>query len=388
MQGEPGVPTGGALVSTSPPAWRSLLRTILRRLRPPRRLSFTREGRIIVVMAISIGFAAINTGNNLLYLLLGWILSFIIASGVLSELTMRGLTVERTPPPRVIAGQPFLMEVAIHNDKPKTASFSIEVEDLLNGRPIDKRCYFLKIPPNKTQRTSYRHTIFRRGLHVFAGYRIATKFPFGLFRKSRDVDTPAEILVYPPPVVVSRPPPRARAHGEISVAVAGRRGEFFGLREHRTGDDRRNVHWRSTARSGRVMVREYEDEHTRRVTVVIDNALPDSCRVTFEPGELAPPAVQRMLDALERAVCVASSLCASYLAAGYLVELVARGAVIPADSGRIHEARIAKAMALLPTVSAEVPFAAKISPQRDSVLVIPQGVPGTDRPAVTSVLEA
>src|SRR5262245_1763645 len=70
-----------------------------RRLRPPRRLSFTREGRIIVILSVGVGFAAINTGNNLLYLLLGWLLSFIIASGILSELTLKRLTVERRPPP-------------------------------------------------------------------------------------------------------------------------------------------------------------------------------------------------------------------------------------------------------------------------------------------------
>src|SRR5690242_10644944 len=76
-----------------------------RRFRPPRRLSFTREGRIIVILSVSVGFAAINTGNNLLYLLLGWLLSFIIASGILSEITLKRLSVERRPPPRVFAGE-------------------------------------------------------------------------------------------------------------------------------------------------------------------------------------------------------------------------------------------------------------------------------------------
>src|SRR5437764_2606491 len=89
-----------------------------RRLRPPRRLSFTREGRIIVFLSGGVGFAAINTGNNLLYLLLGWLLSFIIASGVLSEMTLRALRVERRPPPRIYASEPFLMEVVIKNGKP------------------------------------------------------------------------------------------------------------------------------------------------------------------------------------------------------------------------------------------------------------------------------
>src|SRR5580698_6317506 len=120
----------------------TLWQRLRRRLRPPRRLSFTREGRIIVILAVAVGFAAINTGNNLLYLLLGWLLSFIIASGVLSESTLRGLVVTRRPPPRVHAGEPFLMEVVIENTKPARASYSIEVEDLQGKTPIDKRCYF------------------------------------------------------------------------------------------------------------------------------------------------------------------------------------------------------------------------------------------------------
>src|ERR1041384_3538605 len=102
------------LAAGSPPWWR--------RLRPPRRLSFTREGRIIVILSAGFGFPAINTGNNLLYLLLGWLLSFIIASGILSEMTLKRLVVERLPPPRVFAGEPFLMEVVIENAKQNRAS--------------------------------------------------------------------------------------------------------------------------------------------------------------------------------------------------------------------------------------------------------------------------
>src|SRR5262249_1099480 len=193
-----------------------------RRLRPPRRLSFTREGRIIVILSIGVGFAAINTGNNLLYLLLGWLLSFIIASGVLSELTLRRLTVERRPPPRIFAGEPFLMEVVIKNGKPTRASYSIEVPDLHGSTPIDNPCYFLKIPEGRQQRTSYRHTFVRRGAHVLTGYRLATKFPFALFRKSRDVDAPHELLVYPARVTVPRPPPRAATRGDAMADRLGR----------------------------------------------------------------------------------------------------------------------------------------------------------------------
>ena len=368
------------------PEARTWWQRLRRRLRPPRRLSFTREGRIIVILAVAVGFAAINTGNNLLYLLLGWLLSFIIASGILSEQTLRKLEVDRRPPPRLYANEPFLMEVVIRNGKPKRASFSIEVEDLLGGTPLDKRCYFLKIPEGKSQRTSYRHTFVRRGRYVLSGYRIATKFPFALFRKSRDVDAPVEVIVYPARVTVPRPPPRAQTRGDTSANRLGRRGEFFGLRERRTGDDRRDVHWKSSARTGRLLVREYEDEHARHVSIGVDNALPQDVRDAVTDGAVAPPA-EAQISAVERAISVAASLATAYLEAGWTVEVVARGLHVPGGSGRLHESRVLRALALLGYAADTEPFAA-MSPRADSVLVAPAGVASANRPAVGQVVEA
>jgi uncharacterized protein (DUF58 family) len=340
-----------------------------------------------VLLAVGIGFAAVNTGNNLLYLLLGWLLSFIIASGILSEMTLKRLSVARRPPPRVYANEPFLMEVVIENGKEHRASFSIEVEDLIGETPLDKRCFFLKIPPKKSQRTSYRHTFVRRGRYTLAGYRLATKFPFALFRKSRDVDAPLEVMVYPARASVPRPPPRQASQGDTAVSRLGRRGEFFGLRERRTGDDRRDVHWRSSARTGRLLVREYEDELARRVVIGVDNALPQAAREAVDDGGALTPAQEAQVSAVERAISVAASLAAAYLEVGWTVELAARGCHVPAGAGRPHEARIGRALALLPYASPGEPFAA-IPARVESVLVIPRGVPGDGRPATTAVLDA
>jgi uncharacterized protein (DUF58 family) len=370
-----------ALAASPRPGWWARLR---RRLRPPRRLTFTRDGRILFALALGIGFGAINTGNNLLYLLLGWLCSFIVASGVFSEVTMRRLTVRRRAPPRLFAGQPFLMEIAVENAKPTLASFSIEIEDLVGGRPLDKKCYFLKIPAGKTQRTSYRHTFARRGRYTLDGFRIATKFPFGFFRKSRDVDAPTEVLVFPALVSVVRPVPRTESAGDARAARVGRRGEFHGLREWRQGDDRKDVHWKSTARSGRLLVREYEDELLRRVVVCVDNALPAAIRTAVMDG-LAPPEV----DALERAISVAASLCAAYLDAGWSVALVARGAQVPSSAGKAQLTRILRTLALLDTVGDDAPFAAPLPPRTESVLVQPRGVLVAGRPiGAARVVEA
>jgi uncharacterized protein (DUF58 family) len=374
------VPSGGVVARARPSAFRR----VLRRLRPPRRLSFTREGRWFTFLTIAIGVAAINTGNNLLYLILAWLLSFIIASGVLSEITMRGLSVTRRPPPQVFAGQPFLMEIAVENQKAGMASFSIEVEDLLDGRPLDKKCYFLKIPPGKTQRTSYRHTFARRGLYRFDGFRIATRFPFTLFRKSRDADQPSEVLVFPRIIGVTRPPPRPRAKGLGTSQRLGRRGEFHGLREWKEGDDRRNIHWRSSARTGRLMVREHEDELERQVTIAVDNALPARVVRALAAGERLREDAQ-VADALERAVSTAASLASAYLEAGWAVGLAARGARLPLAAGRPQLTRILRELALLPVVTDDTPMA-ELDPRHDRVLCVPGEVPANGRPAADHVV--
>jgi uncharacterized protein (DUF58 family) len=349
------------------PALSARARVVLRRwLRPPRRLQFTREGKYFVGITVGVGFAAINTGNNLLYLLLGMMLSLIIASGVLSEMSLRELAVSRQPPPRLYAERPFLMGIGLKNKKGRLPSFSIEVEDLVGGRPLDKKCYFLKLPSGRTQHTSYRHTFARRGRYTFTAFRLSTKFPFALFRKSRLIDLPCEVLVYPAVTPLSpQMAPSARAFGDEAQGPRGRRGEFHGLHEFREGDDPRDIHWRSTARKGRTMVREHEDEAARRISIFIDNSLPEG-----------PTSAQRdpETDAgLERAVSMAASLATEFLERGYSVRMVARGEALPWLQGVSSLGRVLSMLALLPTVTPDVPWAAPPDAVADPIMVMHKG---------------
>lgn len=353
---------------------------LLRKLRPPRRLRMTREGRYFIAITIGIGLAAINTGNNLLFLVLGWMLSVIIASGALSDVTMRGLAVSRRPPRRIFAGRPFLMEIAVENLKESLASYSIEIEDLVATKPLDKRCYFLKIPAGRTQRTSYRHTFGRRGRYVFDGFRVATKFPFALFHKSRQIRETGEVIVYPAIIPIVLPAPRARQTGETATNQIGRRGDFFGLREYRDGDDRRAIHWRSSARIGQLLVREFEREAQRRATIFIDNALPDDAAGDADDADI---------DALESAISTAASLAAAYLRSGFAVRLVARGAHVPFAAGEAQLDRVLRTLALLETATAGAEFSGSAAPRGENLLVVPTGVASSGgRPGACQLIEA
>src|SRR4051812_32971365 len=152
-----------------------------------RRLTFTREGKLFVFVTFALGFAAVNTGTNLMYLVFGFMLSLIILSGVLSEHVLRKLRIVRRLPTRAFAGEPTLIEIGVENEKERLISYSVEIADQATDAPNDRRCYFLKIPPKAEQSASYRRVVPRRGRLAFHGYRVSTRFPFALFEKWREV---------------------------------------------------------------------------------------------------------------------------------------------------------------------------------------------------------
>ena len=318
-----------------------------------------------MAITLVVGAAAMNTGNNLLYLLLGMMLSLILASGILSEqLSLRGLEVQRLPGAWIEAERPALIGISLRNGKRRLPSFSVEVEDMIGGAPIDKRCWFLKVPAGRSQKTSYRHTFARRGRHQFSGMRLATRFPFGLFRKSRILDLAGEVIVLPRIDPIDHPPPPLRGFtGEEPHATLARSGEFYGLRELRDGDDPRDVHWRTSARRGRLLVREHEEEAARRVTIFVDNALPGGAACTAD----------HLLAGLERAVSMAASLAAYYLGHGFAVRLVARGEARPWATGPQHLEGLLTVLALLPTVAEDVAFPAVREPGVESLHVVRRG---------------
>jgi uncharacterized protein (DUF58 family) len=301
-------------------------------MRPRRRFPPTREGWWFLVATLLIGLAAINAGLNLLFLVWGMLLFLILASGVLSELCLRGLEVRRGLPPAIHAGSPYLMGIALTNAKKRFPSFSIEVEDLMAGKPIEKRCYFLKLPAGRTQETAYRHIMARRGRHALSGLRLSTKFPFGLIQKSRDVLEPIELMVYPRLVPVPENVLRGlpAEHGRGRARWRSRSGDFFGLRDYRPGDDPRDIHWRTSARRGAPFIRESEDDEGLVATLIFDNAAEGVTDATFEG-----------------AVSMAASIAVELLRRGYRVAFTARGLDVPPAGGAGQTNRLLRALAVM-----------------------------------------
>jgi len=313
-------------------------RTRFRRwFRPPRKFRLTREGKWFIGATLVIGFAAVNGGINLLFLMFGMLLCLLVANGVLSEAAMRRLEVHRHLPVAIHAGSPFLMGISVRNHKAKISTFSLEVEDLAaDGKPVDRRCFFLKIPAGRQQETSYRRTLSRRGIHRLSGLRISTRFPFGLLRRSIDLESPADLLAYPALIPVADPALLGSLAqlGEKQSPARARSGDFHGLRELRPGDDPRDIHWRTTARRGRPFVREFEEETGRNIVVVLESAAEDQAADTFET-----------------AVSYAASLALVLLHRSFRVGLQAGGVSVPPAVGPVQAGHILRCLALVESIA-------------------------------------
>ena len=252
-----------------------LLFRAVQKLRPPRKLRFTREGKYFILITFGVGVAAINTGNNLLYLLLGMLLALIIVSGVMSEISLRNLTVTRRLPSRAQAGRSHLVEIEVYNKKRKFPSYAIEVEDLREGQPTDKRCFFLKISPRSAQVAAYRRKPHRRGRDRHTGFRVATRFPFGLFEKSLLYHLDGELIIYPAvdPVRLARDAVGTNSGCSDQVG-RGSGDEIMGLRPMRDGDDPRDIYWRKSTRPGDFVLKERAREARPDAVLSLDDVRP------------------------------------------------------------------------------------------------------------------
>ncbi|HEU0014320.1 MAG TPA: DUF58 domain-containing protein [Longimicrobium sp.] len=310
-----------------PPRPRPPLAARIRRwFRPPRRLRFSRAGWFFTGGSVVLGVAAIGTGNNLLFLMLGAMLGFIILSGWISEQMLRRLEVRRRVPRGAVAGTPARLAYEVRNGNRRLPSYSVEAGEA--GFP--GRAWIAVVEPG--ERASGRTELVweRRGVYALETITLSTSFPFGLFVKERDVDQEGEVVVWPRsdrPVREPRPSgERVRRAGQALAGAAGQRGEYRGLRPYRPGDDPRDVHWRTTARVGHPVVREYERDRSRALWICLDLRAADE-------------------DAAEAAVEIAASLAAAGMRRGEPVGLATQDARVRPTAGAAQLERVMDALA-------------------------------------------
>lgn len=175
------------------------------------------------------------------------------------------------------------------------------------GRPPLHR--LPQIAPGATETVPMTLTPQRRGRMVLSGLTLLRTDPLGLFRGAVAVAQPQAVVILPRryPLPDFRMPGERRYHagGVALTSSVGEAGEFISLRDYRPGDPLRRIHWRSWARTGRPVVKEYQEEFFVRHALVLD---------TFTESAES--------DAFEAAVSVAASFACTVQTQESLLDLL------------------------------------------------------------------
>ena len=311
-------------------------RVVVTRVRDAVDYEVTRAGIVYVVATLLIGIAALNTGNNLLYIVVAAMLAAILVSGIISALVLRDLELDVRLPEHVFAGRPVLGRIQLRNPRRYLPSFSIHVVPSKKKRSVTKwlwepatfgfppkrppeqqwvrlpdrrvrrivhdgmasgifdgSAYFPYVAPQTELSADLELRFQRRGRYSDNGFGLATRFPFAFLTKTRRVPLNRTVLVYPAveptdefldvlPMIT----------GEVESFVRGRGYDLYRIREYMPEDSARYVDWKATAKSGSLKVREFSREDERKLRLVFDN-----------PGPGVLPA-----DAYENAISLAASL--------------------------------------------------------------------------------
>lgn len=351
-----------------------------RRTRARASSSLTIDGLLFITLGLLIGLSALNSGQNLLYLVLAMMLSMLIVSVLLARNNLRRLTLRRNYPLEFYAGQSIQGIVEIHNAKRLFYSYAVSVQEVVGGplrggRDLETRvfrAFALLVPPGRRAHCPLTISLPVRGLYTIRQARIISRFPFGFFEKMRSTPEAAKILVYPRLV----PTFALMAHcpqffGEVEAERKGRGTTLFDVRDYQPGDPARLIHWRLSAKGQGIKAKEFEQEESRAYRLMLDLRCPP------QPG----PA---LVAEFEKAVSVAATLARLMLQQGARVALWTTLGNVPHGTGMRHLQRILRALAQVEPQAPETRPAAPEASDKQTVEVwiefLPAGGPDAFKP--------
>jgi len=263
----------------------------------------TREGLVYFAIILLISVASLNTGNNLLFMILTILLAGILMSGVCSKTVLTGLELEVRLPEHVFAQQPTPVHLRLRNTKRYFPSYSVTVSSKNRKQRGGKRTrqeaagpslpnvlsrpvYAPYIPRRSVVVQEVMLNFPRRGRYGQDTFLVSSKFPFGILRRARALPSRCEILALPsiqPVQEIAHRLPRLTA--EIEGMRKGRGDDLYALRDYREGDSARHVNWKATAKSQTLKVREFTEQEENRLTFIFDARVPNLNNQTLEKFE-------------------------------------------------------------------------------------------------------
>ena len=259
--------------------------------------SITREGWFCIVSLVVLALAALNTGNNLIFVIFSAALAALVVSEFLSSVNLSRLHLQMQFPDVINAGQEFLSTINLGNQKRWASSFSIEVEgqnprqssaSARNERKVilsqGRHAYFSYLAADQRSYRRVPTRLDRRGQYSQPKIGISSRFPFGFVKKSRLISIDQDLLVLPE---VNSPGEFLELlpllNGALESHYRGSGSDLYSIRDYSSRDNARFLDWKATAKTGRLQLREFTREDDRQCCFVFDNVFEDF-RESDRPG--------------------------------------------------------------------------------------------------------
>jgi uncharacterized protein (DUF58 family) len=218
----------------------------------------------------------------------------------------------------------------------------LDVEDP-SDMPGHRSRRIIIVPPRRSRNWIAETKLTRRGLYDWGPLRVTSTDPFGFFRRTRTFGEAQQILVYPPVVDLPHfqaPPANLPGEGRFRRRTHYVTPNASGIREYAPGDAFNRIHWRSTARTGKMMVKTFELDPASDIWVVLDLER----RIHFGTGDESTE---------EYAVRAAASIARHYLTENRSVGLISFGRslrVLEPERGGNQMTRILESLAMASAV--------------------------------------
>jgi uncharacterized protein (DUF58 family) len=321
----------------------------LKLLKSKRRTKFTTQGKRYALLMIAILLAALNTGNNLLYLILSFMIASIIFSRLLIILSNKKLQISLQIPEDIYAKKQFLMILNVKNNK-KWISSSPQIFQCVNGIEFSSPPFIPQIKAGQQMQCKMFHTFQRRGVYKFRDLLGQSTYPSGIFTNSALFSLEAkEIVVYPP----IKPLKDFYLNGSVGNKalesfITGGSFSLYNIRDYIPGDEARFLHWKASAKLSKLMTKEFVQEEQKKVSLLLDTAFPENL-----------DNYQR--ENFEERVSLAASLLFYFISHDYFVRMVTSGHAGNFGWGALHLHKMLKQLAMVEADSRDKPDLVKLS---------------------------
>ena len=292
-------------------------------------------GGVYIALSIALGVVSVNSGNNLLYLVTALLLGYMLASGIAGRHNVMGAEAWAELPDEIYAGRAFPLVVKVRNRRRFASLHLIEVAvspsrksgGVLQG-PV--RAFFAVVPSGAVVSRSVWVTLPRRGREALA-LELSSAYPFDFFVRWGLEPPATQALVFPAPLYERGASARdgeeeLDEEGEAFGCLSRETVDVAGIRPYEAGDPINRIHWKLSARTGKLSTRLFEGQPPRPGRTIDLDALVE--------------------NGAERGLSIAAGRIVEAEREDVPLGMKDRGVVIPPASGRAARLRLLERLAL------------------------------------------